>query len=85
LVDVFYVMDGLKLPLEASGRYRMQECFYNGWTHDHYVSNVFVFCPSGVIIACSINHALAVTVDETPVVWPDSANVVVVDDDAARH
>jgi hypothetical protein len=56
LVDVFYVMDGLKLPLEASGRYRMQECFYNGWTHDHYVSNVFVFCPSGVIIACSINH-----------------------------
>ncbi|KAG9414525.1 hypothetical protein AC1031_007932 [Aphanomyces cochlioides] len=29
--------------------------FYNGWTHDHYVSNVFVFCPDGTIAAASIN------------------------------
>ena len=29
--------------------------FYNGWTHDHYVGNVFVFAPSGVIIACALN------------------------------
>jgi hypothetical protein len=49
-------MDGVKLLLETSGSYRIQECFYNGWTHDHYVSNIFVFCPSGVIVACSVNN-----------------------------
>jgi hypothetical protein len=42
--------------LETSGRYQIQECFYNGWTHDHYVSSVFVFAPSVVIVACSINN-----------------------------
>jgi hypothetical protein len=31
-------------------------CFYNGWTHDHYVTNIFVFAPNGQIIACSINN-----------------------------
>ncbi|ETL37782.1 hypothetical protein L916_10576, partial [Phytophthora nicotianae] len=29
--------------------------FYNGWTHDHYVSNVFAFSPEGLIIACALN------------------------------
>ncbi|KAE8966495.1 hypothetical protein PF010_g28358 [Phytophthora fragariae] len=29
--------------------------FYNGWTHDHYVSNVFVFSPQGLIIARTLN------------------------------
>jgi hypothetical protein len=24
--------------------------------NDHYVSNIFVFCPCGVIVACSVNH-----------------------------
>ena len=23
--------------------------YYNGWTSDHYVSNVFCFCPDGTI------------------------------------
>ncbi len=23
--------------------------FYNGWTHDHYVTSVFCFCPNGTI------------------------------------
>ncbi|KAE8914944.1 hypothetical protein PF005_g7801 [Phytophthora fragariae] len=29
--------------------------FYNGWTHDHYVSNVLGFAPNGKIIASSLN------------------------------
>lgn len=33
----------------------MLKMFYNKWTHDHYVGNVFVFVPSGVIIACAVN------------------------------
>jgi hypothetical protein len=56
LVDVWCTMDGVKLLLETSGSYQIQECFFHGWTHDHYVSNVFVFCPSGVIVACSVNN-----------------------------
>ncbi len=27
----------------------IQECYYNGWTHDHYVTSIFCFCPDGTI------------------------------------
>lgn len=53
--DVFAVADGLKLHLEQSNDPVLQNAFYNGWTHGHYVSNVFVFTPNGVITACAIN------------------------------
>jgi hypothetical protein len=36
-------MDGLKLRLEKSGDELMQNNFYNGWTHDHNVSNLSLF------------------------------------------
>ena len=39
-------MDGLKLYLQQSGNTEIQACFYNGWTHGHYVTSVFVFCPT---------------------------------------
>lgn len=55
LHDVFGVMDGLKLYLQQSGHYIMQNMFYNGWKHDHYVGNVFVFVPDGTIAACALN------------------------------
>ncbi|KAE8904978.1 hypothetical protein PF003_g10819 [Phytophthora fragariae] len=55
LGSVHAVMDGLKLRLQASGRSEIQNMFYNGWTHDHYVSNVFVFSPQGLIIARTLN------------------------------
>lgn len=55
LDDVYAVADGLKLQLEQSGDTVIQEMFYNGWTHDHYVGNVFVFGPNGMVIACVIN------------------------------
>jgi GT2 family glycosyltransferase len=33
----------------------MQNIFFNGWTHGHYVSNPFLFSPDGKVRACYIN------------------------------
>ncbi len=30
--------------------------FNNGCTHDHYVTNIFLFTPNGQILACSVNN-----------------------------
>ncbi len=49
LNDVWATMDGLKLLLQQSGHEVIQGRFYNGWTHDHYVTSVFCFCPDGTI------------------------------------
>jgi hypothetical protein len=49
LCDCWATMDGLKLYLQQSGKTEIQERFYNGWTHDHYVTSVFCFCPDGTI------------------------------------
>jgi hypothetical protein len=49
LSDVWCTMDGLKLYLQQSENVEIQACFYNGWTHGHYVTSVFVFCPNGTI------------------------------------
>ena len=53
--NVVCAVDGCKLQIEQSGDRVIQHCFYNGWTHDHYVTNVFVFAPDGTIIAMAIN------------------------------
>jgi hypothetical protein len=55
LEDVWCTMDGLKLCLQQSGDVVLQNMFYNGWTHDHYVSSVLVFCPDGTIPMCCLN------------------------------
>ncbi|ETI51889.1 hypothetical protein F443_04851 [Phytophthora nicotianae P1569] len=55
LSSVYAIMDGLKLRLQASDHSEIQNMFYNGWTHDHYVSNVFAFSPERLIIACALN------------------------------
>ena len=52
---VCFACDGLKLPLEQAGDCVIQNMFYNGWTYDHYVSNVFVFAPDGTIVLMCIN------------------------------
>ena len=52
---VMGAMDGLKLYVEASGDEAVQSRFYNGWTHDHYVSNVFYFVPDGTMRFMCIN------------------------------
>ena len=48
-------MDGLKLYLEQSSNIVIQNMFYNGWTHDHYVSSVIVLCPDGTIPMVTYN------------------------------
>jgi len=55
LDDLYAVADGLKLYLRHSGNAIIQNIFYNGRTHDHYVGNVFVFVPSGVVVTCAFN------------------------------
>jgi hypothetical protein len=55
LTDVWCTMDGLKITLEQSGDALIQERFYNGWTHDHYVSSVLCFCLDGTIPIAYIN------------------------------
>jgi DDE superfamily endonuclease len=48
-------VDGLKLCLEKSGDNKMQSIFFNCWTHNHYVCNLFLFSPDVKIRACYIN------------------------------
>ena len=55
LKDVWCTMDGLKIYLEQSGDPVTQNRFYNGWTCDHYVSAVLVFCPDGTIPIAAYN------------------------------
>jgi hypothetical protein len=55
LTDVWCTMDGLKVTLEQAGDALIQERFYNGWTHDQYVTLVLCFCPDGTIPICYIN------------------------------
>jgi hypothetical protein len=43
LSNVWSTMDGLTLYLQQSGNTEIQACFYNGWSHGHYVTSVFVF------------------------------------------
>ncbi len=49
------MMDGLKIPVQASGDRKMQNAYCIGWLHDHFVNTVFVFAPSGTIVACNLN------------------------------
>ena len=55
LEDVWCAMDGIKLLLEKSGNVEIENDFYNGWTCDHHVGAVFVFCPDGTIPICTFN------------------------------
>lgn len=44
----------LKLYLEHSNDSVIQNMVNKGWIHDQYVSNVIVFSPSGLSIACTM-------------------------------
>jgi DDE superfamily endonuclease len=63
LTNVWGAMDGLKLYLQQAGKHDVQNYFYNGWTHDHYVSNLFLFSPDGKIRKYYLN---------APGCWHDS-------------
>ena len=63
LVDCYCMVDGFKLYLQQSGDSVIQSCFYNGWKHNHFVTNIFAFAPNGSIIAYTLNG---------PGTWHDS-------------
>eukprot|EP00804_Cyclotella_cryptica_P010121 CCRYP_018494-RA/>CCRYP_018494-RA protein AED:0.03 eAED:0.03 QI:578/1/1/1/0/0/2/26/188 len=48
-------MDGIKLMVECAAEDDVQNRFYNGWTCDHYIGAVLVFCPDGTIPICCYN------------------------------
>jgi hypothetical protein len=52
LNDCWATMDGVKLYLQQSGNAVIQEQYYNGWMHNHYVTSVFCFCPNGTLPNC---------------------------------
>ena len=47
LFGTFGFIDGLKLPVEESSDQDIENAMYNGWLHDHYISNILVFGPDG--------------------------------------
>eukprot|EP00957_Ditylum_brightwellii_P103360 7876557-Ditylum_brightwellii.AAC.1 len=51
----FTAMDGLKLYLHQSSDHEIQNSFYNGWYHDHYVTSIFLFTPDGMICSMLLN------------------------------
>lgn len=55
LKDVYCVADGLKQAFEACADLDEQSMYYNGWTHGHYISSLFVFGLDGRIIKCVLN------------------------------
>jgi len=55
LKHVYCVADGLKLPFQSTGDDDIQGQHFNGWTHGHYITNLFVFSPDGRLIICLIN------------------------------
>ena len=53
--DVGLKIDGLHLMVEKSAIERVQQRFYNRWTHDHHIKNVFVFAPNGKVVIAGFN------------------------------
>jgi hypothetical protein len=50
LFSVFGFIDGLKLPVEEPSDQDIENAMYNGWLHDHYISNILVFSPDSAHI-----------------------------------
>ena len=62
------VMDGLNFSLvHWAGNETQQNNFYNGWTHEHYVTNLF-FSPDGKI-RCSYFNGPGVLHNSTMAIW----------------
>jgi DDE superfamily endonuclease len=53
--DVWGAVDGLKLSLERAPGYTDQNRYYNGWYHEHTITNLFLFTPDGKIRFSSVN------------------------------
>ena len=68
LTNVYCFADGLKLPFQSCDDLNEQSMYYNGWTHGHYVTNLFVFGADGRIIEAVMNVPGSVH-DSTLAVW----------------
>ena len=68
LPNVWATMDGVKLLIEQTGNGDDQNNFYNGWTHDHYITNLLLFSPDGKVRGCYLN-APGVLHDSTLASW----------------
>ncbi len=55
LHNVWGACDGLKVPLQGSAYWAIQNRYYNGWAKGTYVNSVFVFSPDGRIRIATIN------------------------------
>jgi hypothetical protein len=55
LTDCWVTMDGLKLFLQQSRNAIIQKSYYNGWTHNHYITSIICFCPDGTISTAFFN------------------------------
>ena len=53
LSDVWAALDGI--CIEKSGDQLTQSRFYNGWTHDHYITNSLGFYPIRTICFACLN------------------------------
>ncbi|KAI0635272.1 hypothetical protein C8Q77DRAFT_693631 [Trametes polyzona] len=45
LVGAFGTVDGLNLAVQVSSDEDVENATYNGWLHDHFISNIICFCP----------------------------------------
>ena len=52
---VWGAADGLKLQLQRSSDWTVQNRYYNGWKGSTFVNSVFVFAPDGCIRICTLN------------------------------
>jgi hypothetical protein len=48
LTGAFATVDGLNLHVEHSSDPEVENATYNGWLHEHFIKNVFVFAPTGI-------------------------------------
>jgi len=73
LKHVHCVADGLKLPFQSTWDDEVQGQHFNGWTHGHCITNLFVFAPDGRIVICLINAPGSVH-DSTLAEWGGTCN-----------
>jgi len=53
--NIFGFMDGTVMDIQRPGDADLQELYYSGYYGGHKINNVFVFAPTGVIIAAEYN------------------------------
>ena len=54
LTNIWDAVDGIKMLLQESGIWIVQNMFFNGWKHGHYISSIYAFASDGRICICSI-------------------------------